>query len=211
MNRLLTLVLLVALAACSTTQYEAERLSKEIANAKQKPVKIAIDTQNIILSSQANERLFKLHHNQAEVHEMVENIAKRYGFQLTSVSDAEYLLKVYDAKPDGGACVKGLSAFNKNATFTLSVITFGILPATNGYCIAVEAELLYKPRVYGQLMDEMNSLARFHSDAGKIDVLAGANEVDNYQRIVTAEDEARALEISLVMLFQDMIRKGAFD
>ena len=85
------------------------------------------------------------------------------------------------------------------------------MPATNGYCIQVNAELFYRQEVYGELGDELIPLALFQANNGRVDVIAGANEVNNYQRIVTIEDEARALEISIVFLFEDMIRKGAFE
>ncbi len=211
MEKFCTLFIVILLAACSTTQYEASTLIQSIDSTKLNDVKINIDTTGVILASQANERLYKLHHNHAEVQEMFNNVAKRFGFQITNEEQAEYRLNVSDVKPDGGECIQGLSSFNKKASFTLSLITLGVLPATNGYCIQVNAELFYRQEVYGELGDELIPLALFQANNGRVDVIAGANEVNNYQRIVTIEDEARALEISIVFLFEDMIRKGAFE
>tara|TARA_R110001592_G_scaffold66678_2_gene204847 strand:+ start:11666 stop:12301 length:636 start_codon:yes stop_codon:yes gene_type:complete len=210
-KNLLTLFLVLLLTACSSTQYESAELIKNIDNAKLNAVKIYISSDGVILASQANERLFKLHHNTAEVQEMFENMAKRFGFQITNEEQAAYRLSVLDVKPDGGACVHGLSSFNKGFTFTLSIITLGVLPATNGYCIQINAELFYRPEVYGELSADMSPLSLFDTNKGRIDVLAGANEVNNYQRVVTIEDEARALETSIAHLFENMIQQGAFE
>ena len=211
MKIIVTLFLMVLLSACSSTQYESSVLIKDIDKAKLNGVKLYINSSGVILASQANERLFKLHHKAIEVQEMFENIALRFGFQLTNEEHAAYRLNVLDVKPDGGECVRGLSSFNKNLSFTLSVMTFGVLPATNGYCIQVNAELFYRAEVYGELSKEMSPLSLFTVNNGRIDVLAGANEVDNYQRIVTIEDESRALETSIASLFEDMIQQGAFE
>jgi hypothetical protein len=201
----------VLLIACSSTQYESAALIKKIDSEKLNTVKLNINSRGVILASQANERLYKLHHNVGQVQEMFENIAKRFGFQISNEDEAEYRLTVLDVKPDGGECLQGLSSFNKGLSFTLSVITFGILPATNGYCIQVNAELFYRPEVYGELSDELSPLSLFESNEGRIDVIAGANEIDNYQRIVTIEDESRALETTIVSLFKNMIKQGAFE
>jgi hypothetical protein len=201
----------VLLSACSSTQYESAVLIKNIDKAKLNGVKINIKSHGVILASQANERLFKLHHNHLEVQEMFENVAKQFGFQVTNKDQAEYRLNVLDVKPDGGECVQGLSSFNKGLTFTMSIMTLGVLPATNGYCIQVNAELFYRTEVYGELSADMTPLSLFNTNKGRINVLAGANEVNNYQRIVTIEDEARAIETSIVSLFEDMIQQGAFE
>ncbi|MFV1872085.1 MAG: hypothetical protein ACMZ64_01990 [Oleiphilus sp.] len=209
MLRLMTLIFI--LSACSSTQYESAALMSEIEVSELNSVKLHVATQDIVIASQANERLFKLHHNHAEVHEMIENIASRFGFQLSSLANAEYRLDVSSARPDGGKCLEGFSSFNKGMTFTFSVLTLGVLPATNGYCLEVNASLSYRQELYGELSSEMSLLADFQSNAGRVSVLAGANEVDNYQRTVTIEDEAKALETSITHLFLDMIKQGAFE
>tara|TARA_R110002072_G_scaffold101568_1_gene223665 strand:+ start:28565 stop:29200 length:636 start_codon:yes stop_codon:yes gene_type:complete len=211
MKHFFILGLAATLLGCSSTQYDASELVSHIDQLNLKAVKLAIDSENVVLASQANERLFKLHHNALEVKEMLTNIAKRFGFEITTEKQAAYRLNVLDVKPDGGACLEGLSSFNKGLTFTFSVITLGVLPATNGYCIEVTAELFYRPEVYGKLSDEMTSLATFSANKGRINVVAGANEIDNYQRTVTIEDEARAIETSIADLFEDMIKQGAFE
>lgn len=211
MKIIVTLFFAILLVACSSTQYNSTELIKNFNPGKLNAVKININSRGVILASQANERLFKLHHNEAQVQEMFENIAKRFGFQITSLEQAEYRLNIVDAKPDGGECLQGLSSFNKGLSFTLSIMTFGVLPATNGYCIQVNTALFYRPEVYGELSEEMSLLSLFESNNGRVDVLAGANEVDNYQRIVTIEDESRALETSIVTLFDNMIKQGAFE
>lgn len=199
------------LLACSSTSYESSALIKNTTNKDLSSVTLYIDTRDVILASQANERLFKLHHNHAEVHEMINNIATKFGFQLSNEADAEYKLLVYDAKPDGGECLEGFSSFSKGLTFTFSVMTLGVLPATNGYCFQLNTTLFYRPEIYGELSPEMTRLADFSANEGRVNVVAGANEVDNYQRTVTIEDEARALETTIVSLFADMIEQGAFD
>lgn len=211
MKIIVTFFFAVLLVACSSTQYESAVLIKKIDSEKLNGVKITINSRGVILASQANERLFKLHHNERQVQEMFENIAKRFGFQVTNEEQAEYRLNVLGAKPDGGKCLQGLSSFNKGLSFTMSVMTFGVLPATNGYCIQVNTELFYRPEVYGDLIEDMSPLSLFESNEGRIDVLAGANEIDNYQRIVSIDDESRALETTIVSLFKDMIKQGAFE
>ena len=211
MKYILTLVGCLLLVACSTTSYNSAQLLENVDKQALQDVKIYLNSENIILASQANERLFKLHHNAAQVQEMLENMARVFGFQVTSEADAEYRIDILAAKPDGGACVQGVSAVGKGLSYSMSVITFGVVPATNGYCLQVDAELFYRPEVYGELSPEMSFLAEFSVNDGRVDVLASANEFDNYQRVVTIEDEARALETSIASLFKIMIKKGAFE
>lgn len=211
MKHFFTLCFVITLFGCSSTQYNSSELINNIDKLSLDSITLVIDTGNVVLASQANERLFKLHHNASEVDEMFSNIAKRFGFKLTSEEEAIYRLNILDVKPDGGACLEGLSSFNKGLTFTFSVMTLGILPATNAYCIEVTADLLYRPEVYGELSEDMEPLALFSANKGRINVVAGANEVDNYQRTVTIEDEARAIETSIAYLFEDMIKQGAFE
>lgn len=207
----LILGFMAILLGCSSTQYDSSELTSNIDQLHFKSVSLFIDSDKVVLASQANERLFKLHHNASEIDEMFNNIAKRVGFELTQEEQAAYRLQILDVKPDGGKCLDGFSAFNKGLTFTLSIMTFGVLPATNGYCIEVKAALFYRPEVYGKLSEEMMPLASFSSDKGRVDIVAGANEVDNYQRTVTIENEARAIETSITFLFEDMIKQGAFE
>lgn len=211
MKIIATFFFVLLLGACSSTQYESSELIKNIDTEKLNAIKIYIDSRGVILASQADVRLFKLHHNEREVQEMFENVAKRFGFQISNEEQAAYRLNILDVKPDGGECVKGLSSFNKGLTYTMSIMTLGVLPATNGYCIQVNAELFYRTEVYGELSADMSPLSLFQSNKGRIDVLAGANEIDNYQRVVTIDDEARALETSIANLFEDMIQQGAFE
>ena len=63
MKTICTLILIVLLSACSSTQYESAVLIKNIDKAKLSAVKIYINSHGVILASQANERLFKLHHD----------------------------------------------------------------------------------------------------------------------------------------------------
>jgi hypothetical protein len=211
MKYLSALLCCLFLIGCSTTSYEAPVLLSDVDKQALRDVRIYINSHDIVLASQASERLFKLHHTAHQVQEMLENITTAFGFQLTSEKQAEYRLNILAARPDGGECVQGLSSVGKGVSYTMSVITFGILPATNGYCIQVDAELFYRPEVYGELSPDMSFLAAFSVNEGRVNVLAGANEFDNYQRVVTIEDEARALETSIAALLKEMIDKGAFD
>lgn len=211
MKHIFILSLIVTLFGCSSTQYSSSELGGNIDQLNPNSATLFIDSNKVVLASQANERLFKLHHNASEVDEMLNNIAKRFGFELSNLEQAAYRLNILEVKPDGGACLAGLSWFNKGLTYTLSVITLGILPATNGYCVEVTAELFYRPEVYDELSEDMTSLASFYTNKGRINVVAGANDVDNYQRTVTIEDEARAIETSIAHLFEDMIKQGAFE
>ncbi len=199
------------LMACSTTTYRGQELLSGVDKDRLSAVSIFISSEQMVLASQANERLFKLHHNATQVHEMVSNLARAFGFQLRSEAEAEYRLNLLAAKPDGGECLQGLSAVGKGFTYTMSVLTLGVVPATNGYCLQVDAELFYRQEIFGELSKELSFLAEFSVNEGRVSVLASANEVDNYQRVVTIEDEARALETSISALFKTMIEKGAFD
>ncbi len=199
------------LMACSTTTYRGQELLSGVDKDRLSSVSIFISSEQMVLASQANERLFKLHHNATQVHEMVSNLARAFGFQLRSEAEAEYRLNLLAAKPDGGECLQGLSTVGKGFTYTMSVLTLGVVPATNGYCLQVDAELFYRQEIFGELSKELSFLAEFSVNEGRVSVLASANEVDNYQRVVTIEDEARALETSISALFKTMIEKGAFD
>ncbi len=199
------------LMACSTTTYRGQELLSGVDKDRLSSVSIFISSEQMVLASQANERLFKLHHNAAQVHEMVSNLARVFGFQLRPEAEAEYRLNLLAAKPDGGECLQGLSTVGKGFTYTMSVLTLGVVPATNGYCLQVDAELFYRQEIFGELSKELSFLAEFSVNEGRVSVLASANEVDNYQRVVTIEDEARALETSISALFKTMIEKGAFD
>ncbi len=199
------------LMACSSTTYRGQELLAGVDKERLSSVSIFISSEQMVLASQANERLFKLHHNAAQVHEMVSNLARVFGFQLRPEAEAEYRLNLLAAKPDGGECLQGLSTVGKGFTYTMSVLTLGVVPATNGYCLQVDAELFYRQEIFGELSKELSFLAEFSVNEGRVSVLASANEVDNYQRVVTIEDEARALETSISALFKTMIEKGAFD
>ena len=67
MKHFFILGLAATLLGCSSTQYDASELVSHIDQLNLKAVKLAIDSENVVLASQANERLFKLHHNALEV------------------------------------------------------------------------------------------------------------------------------------------------
>jgi hypothetical protein len=164
-----------------------------------------INVEKIVLASQGSSSLFKLHLNAREVHQVALNVSGQFGFRQTELEDAHYLLKLNNVFPDGGTCVEGFSYVMRGLTYTLSVLTLGVLPVTSGHCYVVMGGL------YERIDGEFSLVGEFSANQGSVDVYAGANEVDNYQLTVTERDEYLALETSMGSFFNQMIQDGAFE
>lgn len=167
-------------------------------------IKIAVRANQARTSSQAHGRIYTLHHGGAELKSLAEGVAKYYGFSVEPENQAQFLLEVNEAVPDGGACFEGVRSVGHGLSYSLSVLTFGVTPALNGHCLFVTASL------YRRVAGEFEIVGDFFSNEGKVDVLAGANEVDNYQLTVEKVDEARGLEVSIAGLFNQMLYEEAF-
>lgn len=203
-----TLGLLIGLAlltACSTTSTHVRSMLNEHDVERVAGTPLFIEGQQIQTSSQGDVRIFTLHHRPAEIVALSETVARAFGFLLVDRAAADYHLRLKRAVPDGGACVEGWSAAGEGASFTASVLTLGVLPASATQCLLVEADL------FVILAGEEQLLATFISDAGQVNIIAGARDVDRYRSSVDRDDELQALEVSVGAMLQDMIREGAFD
>jgi len=116
-----------------------------------------------------------------------------------------FYLNILAAMPDGGACLDGLDSAAKNLSFTSSVLTLGIAPASTEHCLIVKAEL------YVYQDNQRVIVGEFSSNLGRVGLYAGANQIDNYQLNVNKRDEVRSLEVSFVGLLNTMLLEDAFE
>jgi len=197
------------LTACSTTTSDVRQLMNLADRSKTGEISLAIGAEKIQTTSQDDTRLYKLHHSGAGVTRITREVASLYGFKLTdadlNVDAADYYLHLTKAMPDGGACIGWLGSIAQGLSFTVSVMTFGIVPASGGHCLVVNATL-YRVEAGEQVI-----AGEFMSNAGRVDVYAGANEVDNYQLVVDRADEARGLEASIGGLLNKVLVEHAFE
>ncbi|MDX1452502.1 MAG: hypothetical protein R3183_08080 [Oleiphilaceae bacterium] len=203
-----TIALMIAclmVAACSTTPSNVRAMIDPADVERVQGTSLYVGGGSIQTSSQGDVRIFKLHHAPDEIVTVAETVARAFGFHLAAQSQADYHLVLKRAAPDGGACIEGWAAAGEGASFTASVLTLGILPARGGQCLEVTADL------FVVLGGEAQLLAEFVSNAGKVNVVAGARDVDRYRSSVERSDELRALEASIGGMLQTMIRQGAFD
>jgi len=128
-------------------------------------------------------------------------------FEVSEQSDVNtgFYLDILTAMPDGGACLEGLDSAAKNLSFTGSVLTFGIVPASTEHCLIVKAALYQYQDNQRVLVDE------FSANLGRVGVYAGANLIDNYQFNVKKRDEVRGLEVSFGGLLNAMLAEEAFE
>jgi len=116
-----------------------------------------------------------------------------------------FYINIITAMPDGGLCLEGLASAAKNLSYTGSILTFGIAPASTEHCLIVRAELY-------QYQDNQRVLVgEFSSNLGRVGLYAGANEIDNYQLNVDKRDEVRSLEVSFGGLLNTMLAEGVFE
>ena len=129
----------------------------------------------------------------------------RYGVNEKESVTQGFYMNILAAMPDGGACLEGLSTAAKNLSYTGSVLTFGVAPASAEHCLIVKAELY-------QYQDGLRVLVgEFSSNLGRVGLYAGANEIDNYKLNVDKADEVRSLEVSFGGLLNTMLSEGAFE
>jgi len=206
------IILLVAITAalgqaCSTTSSDARNILRKVSEEDKSTysnVRLSINSDSLVTSSQDSGRLFKLHESKSDIRHLAVNIAEYYGFNVVSDDQAEFQLVLKLAQPDGGACVEGLGVATKGLSFSASILTLGISPATSSHCFIVSADLFYV------LNDEDELIGEFISNEGRVEVYAGANEVDNYQLTVSRHDEEKAIETSMVGLFNAIISAQLF-
>ncbi len=195
----------ILLTACATTTNDVRDVMEEVDLSRVKNIALHIGGEQIQTNSQGNTRIYALHHNGEEAKQVLETVARAYGFRIVDMSQADYYLELRKAVPDGGECVTGLDAARQGVTYSASVMTLGMVPSRGGFCLVTSAWLHY---VVG---GEPELLAEFMSNAGQIQIYAGAKDVDKYQRAVTKRDELKALEASFAGLLNVMLEEGAFD
>lgn len=200
----LCLLSVLLLSGCSTTGSDVRQMSTITDLSSAAGVLVAVTGEQIQISSQDGGRLYKLHSRPAEVLESARVVAEHYGFVVVDVARADYVFNVKSAVPDGGACMGGVDAAELNVSYTLSLLTLGAFPATAVHCMVVVIEL------YSRINGEQELMGEFMSNSGSVEVMAGANDLRNYQRTVDASDEKRALEESIGSLYSEIINEDAF-
>lgn len=198
------LALLFMLSACSTTTSNVRDVMAEVDRSELAYVRIAVTGEKIQTALQDSGRLYELHSRSSEVLELAQAVAKYYGFSVVDPSEADFVLDLQQAVPDGGACVYGMEAARDSFTYSTSVITFGVVPAKAAHCLVVSAEL------YEGEKNETNVLGEFISNRGWVRIYAGIGELPNYRKTVTERDEIKALEASFAGLYNLLINEGAF-
>jgi len=113
MKNLFLAVICLIVLGCSTTSSDVRDVLDDSDRDELKSIAMNIDSQDMLLSSQGDSRIFKLHQNAAQVHKLVDNIAKQFGAEIVDLADAQYLLKLESALPDGGACLAGAASAAK--------------------------------------------------------------------------------------------------
>lgn len=198
------LALSVVLTACSTTTSNVRDVMTEVDRSELGYIRMAVTGDVIQTSLQDSERLFELHSNRTDVLELVRTVVRYYGFTLVDESEADFVLDIQQAVPDGGACVHGVESFRDGFTYSTSVVTFGIVPAKAAHCIVITAEL------YQGYKDETTVIGEFISNRGWVRIYAGVGEIDNYRKTVKERDEIKAIEASTAGLLNLLIEEGAF-
>lgn len=192
------------LSACSTTTSNVRDVMEEVDRSELSYIRMAITGDVIQTALQDSERLFELHSTRSEILDLIRTVARYYGFTLVDESEADFILDIQQAVPDGGACVHGVESVRDGFTYSTSVITFGIVPAKAAHCIVVTAEL------YQGYKDETTIIGEFISNRGWVRIYAGVGELDNYRKTVKKRDEIRAIEASAAGLLNLLIEEGAF-
>lgn len=219
--------------ACSTTTPNVNQIIETVDRSSIQGVQLVIGGDDIQLTSQTSGSIFTLHQNAVEVRHVAELVAQRYGFVVVEEKGSSELdedevggspikektfetneqgdvntgfyINILTAMPDGGACLEGFSSVAKNLSFTASVLTIGIVPASAEHCIIVKAALYQYQDNQRVLVDE------FSANLGRVGVYAGANKIDNYQFNVKKRDEIRSLEVSFGSLLNTMLIEEAFE
>ncbi len=200
----LAALLILALSACSTTTSSVRDVMGEVDRSELSFIRMAVTGSEIQTAFQDSSRLYELHSRSDEVLDVAKLVTRYYGFTLVSEEDADFVLDIKQAIPDGGACVYGMEAARDSFTFGTSVATFGIVPAKTAHCLVITAEL------YEGYRDDSTAIGEFISNRGWVRIYAGVGELSNYRKTVTKRDEVRALEASMAGLLNLLINEGAF-
>lgn len=198
------LVLIATLNGCSTTTSNVRDVMAEVDRSELSYIRIAVTGGVIQTALQDSEKLFELHSDRGQVLDLVQTVVRYYGFTLVDESEADFVLDIQQAVPDGGACVHGVESFRDGFTYSTSVVTFGIVPAKAAHCIVIAAEL------YQGYKDETTVIGEFISNRGWVRIYAGVGEINNYRKTVKERDEIRAIEASAAGLLNLLIEEGAF-
>jgi len=168
-------------------------------------IKLAVTASDGIQTTlQDSGRLYEMHSRSDQVLSIIQTVTRYYGFTLVDEAEADFVLDIQQALPDGGACVYGMEAARDNFTYSTSVVTLGIVPAKTAHCIVVSAAL------YEGYKDDATVIGEFISNLGWVRIYAGVGEINNYRKTVTERDEVRALEASAAGLLNLLIEEGAF-
>lgn len=204
MRILVVFMMSFIVSACSTTTSNVRDVMAEVDRSDLSYIRLAVTGERIQTSSQDSGRLYELHSSAKGILELSNAVAHYYGFTMVAPDEADFVLDIVQAVPDGGACVYGMEAARDNITYSTSVITFGVVPAKAAHCMVIVANL------YAGQVAEENLIAEFLSNVGWVRIYAGAGELSDYRKTVTKRDEVKALEASFAGLLNELINEGAF-
>lgn len=203
--RVFVLFWVVLLASCSTTNSDVRDIMVDLEDPSYTSlIKVAIESNTVRTSSQAWGRIYTLHHESEEIHQMAESVARFYGFTVVPKDQAQFYIAINEAVPDGGACMGTMESISSDTTYVLSTLTLGVLPAHSAYCLFVTASL------YRKVEGDWDIVGDFFSNDGRLNVVAGANELTSYELVVDKTDEAKSLETSIGGLLNQMLYNEAF-
>lgn len=213
-SQLRLLVLVLVLSACSS----ATNNLREVASRQHAPaladISVAINTRAMQAHAQEDGELLSLHASREQVGLMLQQLLSYYGFEQALVSNktgamaqqaADFSLVVDKVQPLSKNCVEGVAdEAELDASYTLSLLTLGAFPATKVYCVLVEATL------YDMRAGDAFEMGQFFSKAGQLEAYASVQTLTSYRRSVSAQEERKAIEVSLASLLNELIDEGAF-
>ena len=99
----LAALLILALSACSTTTSSVRDVMGEVDRSELSFIRMAVTGSEIQTAFQDSSRLYELHSRSDEVLDVAKLVTRYYGFTLVSEEDADFVLDIKQAIPDGGA------------------------------------------------------------------------------------------------------------
>jgi len=197
-------IVLAVLSGCSSTASDVRRVVSQTDLRSAQGVTIALQAEGLQRTFQDSSEIFTLRSSSREVETLATGVIEYMGFQLSSTSQAAYILRLKQVSPDGGACNDLADSAELDISYSLSLLTFGVFPTTQVHCILAVVEL------YANFGTEPELMGEFFSDAGSVEIYGGARNIQNYQGLVRKEDEIKGIEQSLGSVLAEIIDEGAF-
>lgn len=213
--RALTLLALASsILACSSASNNLRDVASRQHAQALADISVAINTKAMQAHAQEDGELLSLHASREQVGLMAQQLLSYYGFEQATLSNgdsssaqqtADFSLVIDKVQPLSKNCVAGVAdEAELDASYTLSVLTLGVFPATKVYCVLVEATL------YDMRAGEAFEMGQFFSKAGQLEAYASVQTLTSYRRSVSAQEEGKAIEVSLASVLNELIDEGAF-